>query len=59
MLGATRIIAKDVAGEAKNIVVEKMVMNTRDAPPGEARRTTLAKWIRLSPMVMGMQQTGL
>ncbi len=54
MLGTTRIIAKDVEEEEKGMAVEEMVMNARDAPPGEARIATLVKWIRLSPMVMGM-----
>ena len=62
MLGATTIITVDVVGEdmaaediaAEDMAVEEMVTNTRGAPPGEAKIMTLAKWIRLPQMVMGM-----
>ena len=54
-----KIITMDVAGEAEDMGVEEMVINTRGTPTGETKVTTHAKWTKLPPIAMKMRRTQL
>ena len=57
MPSAVRMITVDVAVAAEDMAAEEMVMNTKGAPKGEAKKTTRARWTKLPQMAMATKRT--